>query len=115
MDKKSFFKKHIIVLIIIICYYSALKFFNITCPIKYLTGFQCPTCGVTRAMLSLLKGDINSYITYHPMALFLVISVLWFFHRKLFKHKLIGDIFAWGIIIANMLFYIVRIVTDYVI
>ena len=41
-----------------------------TCIIRTLTsGIPCPTCGVTRAMISLLKGDLEAYCHYNILAL----------------------------------------------
>ena len=33
--------------------------FRIPCPIRVLTGYQCPGCGVTRMLLSLLRLDFR--------------------------------------------------------
>lgn len=54
----------------------------IKCPVKYFFHFNCPTCGMTRAMLSLFKGDIASYISYNPMALPFLLALLLGFHAK---------------------------------
>ena len=40
---------------------------DITCPIKELTGIPCPGCGMTRAYLSLLQGDISAAFAFHPL------------------------------------------------
>ena len=42
---------------------------GITCPIKYVTGISCPGCGMTRAWLSLLRGDTAQAFAYHPLFL----------------------------------------------
>lgn len=36
------------------------------------TGYYCPGCGGTRAMLHLLKGDIVVSFIYHPIVLYAV-------------------------------------------
>ncbi len=61
------------------------NFLGIGCVIKRLTGFPCPACGMTRAVLSLLRLDLDSYLAYNPMALFVAASVLLYFHRKPLK------------------------------
>ena len=43
--------------------------FAIGCPLKRLTGINCPLCGATRAQIMLLKGEIDIALDYHPMAL----------------------------------------------
>ena len=59
----------------------------IKCPFKYFFHFNCPTCGMTRAMLSLFKGDIASYISYNPMALPFLPALLLGFHIRVLPIK----------------------------
>ena len=47
-----------------------------TCPFLALTGYYCPGCGGTRAVRSLLKGDLRMSIQYHPLVLYAVIVFL---------------------------------------
>jgi len=44
------------------------------CAFKALTGIPCPTCGMTRSFLSLLKLDLKSAFYYHP--LFWVVPII---------------------------------------
>jgi len=39
----------------------------IICPINFLTGINCPGCGMTRAMHQLLNGNIEKAIWYNIM------------------------------------------------
>ena len=57
----------------------------IGCPIKYFLHFDCPACGSTRAIISLLRGDIRAYFTYNPVALPLLAVVLFALHKGLFN------------------------------
>ena len=45
------------------------------CPVRALTGFQCPGCGTTRALHALLHGDFAAAFRFNPM-LFIVTAVL---------------------------------------
>ena len=45
------------------------------CPIHRL-GYRCPTCGVTRALRSLLLGNLEQYFALNPFALPLIIAVV---------------------------------------
>lgn len=40
---------------------------HITCPIKFLTGISCAGCGMSRAWLSVFRGDIHKAFYYHPL------------------------------------------------
>lgn len=39
------------------------------CPIKAVTGYPCPSCGTTRAVVFLSKGNIVSSIQQNPFGL----------------------------------------------
>jgi len=38
----------------------------VACPFHWLTGLPCLSCGSTRALASLLEGDLQSSLHYHP-------------------------------------------------
>ena len=42
------------------------------CQLNYWTGLHCPGCGATRAMHSLLNGDVKQAAAYNVLALFTV-------------------------------------------
>lgn len=35
------------------------------CPIKMVTGFPCPSCGITKSIVSFYEGNIAESIAYH--------------------------------------------------
>jgi hypothetical protein len=37
------------------------------CPIYNIVGIPCPSCGMTRAWTSALRGDVKTALFYHPM------------------------------------------------
>lgn len=41
--------------------------FKIPCPFKYLTGLDCPGCGVSRVILSYLQLDIKTAFCVNPV------------------------------------------------
>ena len=43
--------------------------FGTCCPMQYLLGLPCPLCGMTRALLSLLRGDLPGSFSAHPLLL----------------------------------------------
>jgi Protein of unknown function (DUF2752) len=46
------------------------------CPIRAVTGYWCPGCGMTRAVLALGRGDWSVANRYHPWAWFLAAQLL---------------------------------------
>lgn len=77
---KKFFAVHLAVLAGAAVYLML----PIKCPIKYFLGFDCPTCGMTRAMFALAGGDFQAYLDFNPAALPFVLVVLFALHSKLF-------------------------------
>lgn len=37
------------------------------CPFALCTGMACPGCGLTRAASNLIRGDLTTALTYHPL------------------------------------------------
>ena len=83
----NFLKKHLPVFLGIGAYFLICRLLQTTCLIKKVIGFDCPTCGMTRAVISLLHADVDGYLYYNPMALPMFISVWLFIHRRLFGDK----------------------------
>jgi hypothetical protein len=46
------------------------------CPVKWLTGHDCPTCGVTRALFALLHGNVAEAAALNPISFLVVLVVL---------------------------------------
>ena len=59
----------LIVLFVGVGYYLATYFLGQTCLIKWIIKKECPTCGMSRAILCLLKGDIRGYFSFNYLAL----------------------------------------------
>jgi hypothetical protein len=54
------------------------------CPIYALTGWQCPGCGMTRALAALLHGDVAAAIHLNPL-ITLVLPIAMFYMLFAFK------------------------------
>ncbi|TDI52649.1 MAG: DUF2752 domain-containing protein [Acidobacteria bacterium] len=56
------------------------------CPFALCTGTACPGCGMTRAASHLVRGDIGTAITYHPLIPLIAAQLLggwvWFMLRR---------------------------------
>ncbi|MFK5924288.1 MAG: DUF2752 domain-containing protein [Verrucomicrobiota bacterium] len=44
------------------------------CPVKNLTDIPCPTCGGTRALLSLSQGQLSQAFSFNPLITLLLLS-----------------------------------------
>ncbi len=66
MNKKNI-KTYLLILAVIAIYAFILHINKINCPIKYILGFPCPFCGTTRALISLIQGNIKTAFYYHPL------------------------------------------------
>ena len=56
------------------------------CPFALLTGMACPGCGMKRAASYLVRGDVSTALTYHPLVpLIALLSVggwAWYLLRR---------------------------------
>jgi hypothetical protein len=51
------------------------------CPFRFLTGFQCPGCGITRALHLILHGHILTAFMLNPLFLISIPFILFAFLR----------------------------------
>ena len=101
-------KKHFQFFVGIAVYYVVIYFLKTTCIIKHITGWECLFCGTTRALVSIVLLDYDAYISYQPLALFIVAALILFIHRNLFRKKLLIHIFSGIVYIANVIWYITK-------
>ena len=58
------------------------------CLFRTVLGVACPGCGMTRALVSLLRLDLAGAFSYHPMVFFLPLMYIYFLcDGKLFPGK----------------------------
>lgn len=84
---------------------------GVGCPIRYVLNIPCPTCGMTRALFSLLKLDFSSYFLYNPMALPLAAVILLQIYAH--KHTRFKKIINAVTIVTALLIFIVYIIRLY--
>lgn len=89
------------------------------CPLKMLTGFSCPGCGITKSLVYFYEGDIYKSVYYHILGPFVIgfcivtIAVLStelitkkeYFNQLLFNKKL-----AYGLAIFLATYHFIRII-----
>lgn len=89
------------------------------CPLKMLTGFPCPGCGITKSLVYFYEGDLQKSLYYHILGplviLFCVVTIVVlttelitkkeYFNNLLFNKKL-----AYGLGIFLATYHFVRII-----
>lgn len=48
------------------------------CPLNTVFGIPCPSCGITRALISVFHGDMAAAFFYHPLWPVIVSAVILF-------------------------------------
>ena len=70
------------------------------CLFRMLLRAPCPGCGMTRALVSLLRGDLGAAFSYHPMVFFLPLMYAYFlWDGRLFGKK--ADTAVWILLAAG--------------
>ena len=88
-----------------------LKLLGINCVIYEIFGFRCPTCGMTRALVSLARLDFSGYLFHNAFALpVLVAFLLLVFNKRVEKHRKVWMAAAFVILAANLVYYLTRII-----
>ncbi len=54
------------------------RLLGLPCVVTWLCGIPCPGCGMTRAVLALLRLDVAAAFSYHPMVWSLPILYIYF-------------------------------------
>jgi len=66
------------------------------CPVDLIFGIPCPGCGMTRAFLCLLKGDLSGSLQMHPLLLPVLIFFAYYACALLFGWKKPGRRFYYA-------------------
>lgn len=69
------------------------------CPLQHFTGIPCPGCGLSRAVVALLRLDFGLAFRYHPMIYVLppVVLLVLFRQKPLLGSERRERIFLWGV------------------
>lgn len=79
------------------------------CLFLNLTGIPCPSCGMTRATISFIKGDLSGAFYNHPL-FFLPAVVVLISHKKVRKNKAVFNWLVFSSIAVLLIVYIIRLV-----
>jgi hypothetical protein len=90
--------------------------FFLPCPLKYLTGIDCPGCGFQRSVAALTHGNLKESLNFYPPAIPLMITLAIVLIAKLRNRNLSDNsikvlyLVTGSIVLINYLF---KIATHY--
>lgn len=101
-------EKHMIIILMIVDIFLV----DGKCLIKKFIGFPCPSCGLTRAIISVFNLDFHRSFSYHPLFWFIpsVIIIIIYGKRPLFGNKKYEITFYISTIMIILVVYIVRMI-----
>ena len=92
---------------VLIVYLALFFVIPMKCPILWLTGFSCPGCGITRALVSLCRLDFAAAWHYNPVIFYLVPAAPFFLIAELRRANKLKEAILWitvGLLIAVYLY-----------
>ena len=97
----------------LIYYFVVRSVFHAFCPLLILTGFPCPGCGTTRAVICIFTGHFVRAWNLNPCAYLWVIFGVWFCCRRYIMGKSVRGMTKWLAVIAAAMFavYLYRMAT----
>ncbi len=85
----------------------------IGCLFRRLTGIHCPFCGMTRAHLALLKGDLKSAFEFHKLFFLGIPFILGLIHLHLLKGNKILFIFDFTFLIISGIAFLINYILTF--
>lgn len=108
---KKLFTHETVTVFAFISLYIICRFFDVTCLIYKFTQIPCPTCYMSRALCSLLRGNFSDYINYNIMAVPLSIAFLTELYIKyLYKYRKLIHCYSMFVLLINMIYYLSRLI-----
>lgn len=104
-------KKHILFIFIIVGLVYLYHLLDITCPFLFLFKIPCPTCGMTRSLISLLQLDFRNYFHWNPFTIPVIISSIIIIHINILKAPLKKPLIVLSLIVlsSNFIYYVYRL------
>ncbi len=103
------YAKLLVPLSMIAVVYLIFHLVGIGCPIKFATGISCPGCGMSRACMWLLSGDLSSAFYFHPLFWVVPLFPVLFILKEAGKiPKKVYDVCVWIICILFLAVWIIR-------
>lgn len=83
--------------------------FDLPCLIRSVTGFECLTCGMSRAWVSAFRLDFSKAFSYHPMFWSVPVFVFFLFYDcEPFKSKALNYTILFGLVFGLVVCYAVK-------
>lgn len=108
MKKLRRYKEAIAAIAAVTLLYLLLFSLGITCPIKYITGISCAGCGMTRACIHLVQGDIDGAFSYHPLVFIPFLMIPAFIFRRRIPERIKKLLIA-AVCLAFLTVYVIRL------
>ncbi|MGP1440557.1 MAG: DUF2752 domain-containing protein [Treponema sp.] len=93
-------------LLVLLCILG-LFVYRFGCVVRCFFHFPCPTCGMSRAIVSLLRLNFSAYLYYNALALPVLFSVVVLAFPQYFNRLFF--IVAILILILNLVYYFYRL------
>ena len=101
--KKAFLSFFYLKLVVLLILFVS----KIGCVFRRLTHIPCPTCGMTRAIISIIKLNFPLYFYYNAFALPVLFSVAVLFFSKFFSKLVI--VLSIFVLVLNFAYYLYRL------
>ena len=108
VKKKYLLVSHAKYVVVLLAVFAVYKLTGVGCPIYNFLGVRCPSCGVTRALVGLLSGDLEQYFNMNPFAIPLVVATVVGIHLSAMpvKWRNCGILYIAIITASNFCWYI---------
>lgn len=105
----SVYKETVIIFFSLGIYVLLAYLLHIPCPFRFFTGIPCPGCGMTRAYITLLEGDVMGAFAFHPLWPLIPVAgvLLAVFHGE--KRKLGRNLTVWVTVLLMIGVYLYRV------
>lgn len=110
MIKKLILKSKMNIFNIIILIFISIPLLSMGCLMKEVIGIPCPGCGLTRAWINFLKGNITEAFYYNPLFLFIPILIGLILVRLICHNERYIKFLNKGIIVIIISFIVIYII-----